>query len=445
MADAPSDAASTFDSAPGTGSPSEAALDVPSDQVKDHLAGQLDDPIPPPRITWTGLGMVVAGWLLYALLYAVLLTRAENIPFVGALLGQLLECTLLGAASLPVWWLTVRKMDGASGLTLTLTHAAIGPVFAWGTLETYLWLMNAIAGPSITQEISDQYQWVFVSHLTLYIMEFVAFHLVRSMQRLRWRERQAAEYASLARERELAALKAQINPHFLFNTFNSISATVHAAPEQAREMLADLADLFRYILDRADDDAVPLKNELKFAKSYLDLEAHRFHDRLDVRYDIDVPDDALDVRVPPIILQPLVENAIKHGISPSEDGGTISVSVSPASTKATQADNRSDEGPSATGPGRTDVPRNGTLDEDLLRIEVTDTGVGPDDSFESGPVGSNDARSGLPPNTGNASSDGVGLTNTNRRLLHAFGPLARLHAEPVSPHGFRVWFHLPQF
>lgn len=452
MADSSSDAASTFGSTSGASSRSEAGLDVPSDRMSQHLASQLDDPIPPPTITLAGVGMVVAGWLLYTLLYAVLLTRAENIPFIGALLGQLLECLLLGAASLPVWWLTIRKMDGASGLTLTLTHAAIGPIFAWGTLELYLWLMNAIAGPSITQEISDQYQWVFVSHLTLYIMEFAAFHLVRSIQRLRWRERQAAEYASLARDRELAALKAQINPHFLFNTFNSISATVHVAPEQAREMLADLADLFRYALDRADEDAVPLKDELDFAKSYLDLEAHRFHDRLDIRYDINAPDDALDVRVPPIILQPLVENAIKHGISPSEDGGTICVSVTQASAAdlasrpAKQADGPSDDEPSGNGQGRPEEPRSGTLDGDLLRVEVFDTGVGPDDSFAPGPVGSSDhAGSALPPKNGNASSDGVGLTNTNRRLLHAFGPIARLHAEPVSPHGFRVWFHLPRF
>jgi LytS/YehU family sensor histidine kinase len=215
-------------------------------------------------------------------------------------------------------------------------------------------------------------------------------------------------------------------------------------------MLADLADLFRYVLDRAAADAVPLKDELEFAKSYLDLEAHRFHDRLDVRYDIDAPEDALDVRVPPIILQPLVENAIKHGISPSEDGGTISVSVTResaarlASLPATQADGRPDDEPSANGGGQPEGPPNGPVDGDLLRVEVLDTGIGPDDSFEPGPVGSsNHAGRVLPSGNGAASSDGVGLTNTNRRLLHHFGSLARLYAEPVSPNGFRVWFHLP--
>jgi signal transduction histidine kinase len=432
MSDPHSEVSSTF--APGTSphparpSQNRAAPESgPGDaggEGDGDLASRLTDRIPPPTITAAGVGMTAAGWVLYAVLYALLLTRAEDIPFAGALLGQLLECLLLGAASLPVWWLTVRKMDAASAVATTATHAVIAPLFAWGTLEVYLGLMNAIAGPTITSEISDQYQWVFVSHLTLYIIEFAAFHLFRSMKRLRWRERQAAEYASLARERELAALKAQINPHFLFNTFNSISATVHVAPEEARQMLADLADLFRYALDSTDDDAVPLADEIEFAKSYLDLEAHRFHDRLEVRYAIDVPDDALDVRVPPMILQPLVENAIKHGISPSEDGGTVTVSVT-----------------------RSDPPSG------ALRVEVADTGVGPDADVEAGPIDAGieaetDAAGDAPAEPGaarpaRASSTGVGLSNTNRRLIHAFGLTARLHTASVSPHGFRVWFRIP--
>lgn len=349
---------------------------------------------PRPSLSLRGVGLAVLGWTLYALLYATLLTRAEAVPFVGALLGQIVECVLLGAASVPVWWLTVRQMDGAAAWRVVLVHLALGPLYAWGTVEAYLALMQAAVGPAITGQIAERYGWVLFTHGTLYVVQFTIYHLVRSAQRLRWREQQATELLARAREQELAALKAQVNPHFLFNTLNSISATVPHAPEEARTMIAGLAELLRYALDSTRTDTVTLRDELQFARAYLDLETHRFSDRLQVEYDVAVDDDVLGRSMPPMVLQPLVENAIKHGIAPSEQGGTVRLAV---------------------------TPQNGHL-----RVCVEDTGVGPDTD------------------TPLAADDGVGLANTDARLERTFGPEASLHTEALSPRGFRVWFDVPR-
>ena len=353
-------------------------------------------PPPRPRITWTGVGLAAVCWGLYALFYTFFVVRqAPNAPFAGVLVGQVFFFFFLAGASVPIWWITIRRMDDLHWGWTLMAHLLLAPLYAWGTLAVYLASLDALVGPVATSDIRSNFQWVLFSNLTVYAVQFAIYHLVRSVQRLRWREQQAAEYAALARERELAALKAQIHPHFLFNTLNSISATVPVRPEEAREMIADLAHLLRYALDSTDCDRVPLRDELDMARAYLDLEARRFSDRLSVTYAIDPSDDALGTPVPPMILQPLVENAIKHGIAPQADGGTVTLETERA---------------------------NGTL-----RVCVEDTGAGLDNTS--------------PPD--DATGSGVGLTNTARRLTHAFGPEADLHTEALDPHGFRVWFTLP--
>lgn len=353
---------------------------------------------PRPRITWTGVGLAAVCWLLYTLFYTFFVARqSPDAPLLGVFIGQVMFTILMAGASVPVWWLTVRHMDGWHWGKLLGAHAVLGPLYAWGTLAVSMALVEALFGATATTEMRANFQWILFGNLTVYGVQFAMYHLVRSLQRLQWREQQAAEYAALAHERELAALKAQVHPHFLFNTLNSISATVPLRPEQAREMIADLAHLLRYSLDSTKREQVPLRDELDMARAYLDLEARRFCDRLTVRYQIEVPDAALDTPVPPMVLQPLVENAIKHGIAPSAAGGTVTLRVTEHNAK--------------------------------LRVCVSDTGAGlpasaPADSLAS------------------AETSGVGLANTARRLAHALGPEATLQAEP-QPQGFRAWFAVP--
>jgi len=351
--------------------------------------------LPKPRITGKGVGIAAGLWLLYTVLLATIVTRAEDAPFVGALIGQLFEGLIQALASIPVWWLAVRRMDEMHWGWILAVHLFLGPLYAWGTVEAFIGMARLGAPANTVETLLGRYPWLLVTHGTMYVIQFAIYHLVRSVQRLRLKEQQATELLARAREQELAALKAQVNPHFLFNTLNSISATLKHDPEQARTMIAKLAGMMRYALDGSGRDLVPLRDEINFTRRYLDLERHRFSDRLEAQVNIQADEDALDTPVPPMVLQPLVENALRHGIAPSEEGGTVTVEV--------------------------------TTENDRLLVRVEDTGVGPGDEDP------------LP-----ASENSTGLANTNTRLQHTYGPDAALRTAENAPTGFAVRFSIPK-
>lgn len=124
---------------------------------------------------------------------------------------------------------------------------------------------------------------------------------------------------------ELRALRAQINPHFLFNTLNSIAALVHSRPNEAEHVVEELAALFRYTLKASQNPTVLLAEELRAADRYIDIEKARFRDRMTVSRQIDK--EALDAMVPSLLIQPLVENAVKHGVSQTEDNCGVLIEV----------------------------------------------------------------------------------------------------------------------
>jgi LytS/YehU family sensor histidine kinase len=126
-------------------------------------------------------------------------------------------------------------------------------------------------------------------------------------------------------EAQLKTLQAELHPHFLFNTLHAISTLIHRDPEAADRMISRLSDLLRITFDRSGEAKITLKEEIEFLQKYLDIEQTRFPDRLTVRVEIDP--DALDAEVPRMILQPLVENAIKHGIAPRTDRGHLQITA----------------------------------------------------------------------------------------------------------------------
>jgi two-component system LytT family sensor kinase len=128
---------------------------------------------------------------------------------------------------------------------------------------------------------------------------------------------------SLVKELELKTIKSHINPHFIFNALNSIRALVDENPERARTAITELSNILRSSMQAEKLETAPLERELNIVKDYLELEHIRFEDRLKVEYDID--EDTLDQQVPPMMLQTLVENAIKHGISKQVNGGLIKI------------------------------------------------------------------------------------------------------------------------
>jgi hypothetical protein len=181
---------------------------------------------------------------------------------------------------------------------------------------------------------------------------------LREVEEVRLREAQLREQAARA---ELAALQARINPHFFFNTLNTISALLSEDPERADDLLQSLAGLFRYTFKAAEAGPVPLGEELEFLREYLAIEQARLGDRLRVVWDLDP--SASVVPVPGLILQPLVENAVAHGIAPRASGGTVRVSVrrAPRSLEVEVADDgaglRDGEGWMRDGHGLDNVVR----------------------------------------------------------------------------------------
>ncbi len=373
---------------------------MPSELSPTELDGSLGDletqSPPKPRITWTGVGLAAVGWTLYALLYTFfILQQNPDAPFLLLFFGQVIYSLILALYSVPVWGLTVREMDAVHWGWVFGAHLLIAPLYSWSGLESYLAVIQWMAGSGATAEVEANYQWVLYGTLVVYAVQFALYHLVRNVQRLRQKERQATKLLAVAREQQLAALKAQVNPHFLFNTLNSISATLKDDPDQAREMIAKLAGLMRYALDSADRDRVSLREEIDFVRRYLSLERHRFSDRLEATVEVELADDALETPVPPMVLQPLVENALRHGIAPSEEGGQIVVRLS------------------ETG--------------DRIRVRVEDTGVGAE---PDAPLSDAEA--------------GTGLANTSTRLEHTYGPDAALQTASNDPSGFAVWFTIPK-
>jgi len=190
----------------------------------------------------------------------------------------------------------------------------------------------------------------------------------------------------------MQALQSQINPHFLFNTLNSIASLVRGDPDSARLMIVKLGNILRRLL-RKGDSFVPLREEFDFLDDYLDIEVARFgHDKLKVVKELE--SGSLDCLVPSMILQPLVENAVKHGFSSRVDGGSICL-------------------------------RSRTSDH-LLVIEVEDDGVGM-------PIGGASTSSGT----------GIGMLNVTERLQVVYGDAAELSVSSELNHGTLVRLVLP--
>ena len=217
---------------------------------------------------------------------------------------------------------------------------------------------------------------------------------LRFRRQLRERERNEERLRALATQAELKALKAQINPHFLFNTLNTIAQLIHTNPTQAEATIERLAEMFRYMLAGSERGLVPLKEELSFVDNYLEIERARFGERLRVTPEAlnEVSSEALDVPVPSLILQPLVENAVRHGRG--ADGG-IDLTIRVQSH------------------------------DDEVVVAIADQGPG------------------MPPRYKVGEGQGVGLRNVDERLRKTYGEGYGLEIAANEPQGTVVTIRIP--
>ena len=260
------------------------------------------------------------GWTAVVVIMAGVLRLQINAHFGWALVNQGVEYYTLALLSIVVWhaaaWLHDRHWPVWRWLT---AHIALGvaTIVVWqGTSIVFL---RFAYGPNFWQTVfADSWLFQLVTILMTYGTLIGVTLYVQSSRRERERE-------IVVREAELALLRAQYQPHFLFNSLNSILALIETDPPRAREMVVRLSDLLQWTLRRIDLDHVALDGEIDLLKAYLDIEKIRFAARLDVA--IDVSSEAGTAGVPPLLLQPLVENAIKHGIGPKPAGGRVEVAA----------------------------------------------------------------------------------------------------------------------
>jgi signal transduction histidine kinase len=262
-------------------------------------------------------------------------------------------------------WMRPLAVHAATAIAFSVIHVA-----CMMAIRVTLW-PNAGKVPTVawTSFIQRLYltnlDWTLMTYTSIIGFSYALAYYRESQER----SLRAAHLETRLVEARLRTLEAELHPHFLFNTLHAISTLVHSNPEAADRMISRLSDLLRLTFDRSGEPGVSLQEELAFLQKYLEIEQTRFQDRLTVRFDIDP--DTLDAEVPRMILQPLVENAIKHGVSPRAGHGLIHISAE---------------------------RRNGALS-----IEVADNGVGLSAGVKA------------------RLNSGVGLSNTRDRLACLYG------------------------
>jgi sensor histidine kinase YesM len=265
-----------------------------------------------------------------AAVVTALLARPGGL-FLGESIAMAIPLTIAYAfMGLSVWYLCrqfpLRRLRLVP-LALSHTVAAVVTAGLWVMLAALLagtyGLLPGFQG--LPGRFSAQAITLAAAGCLLYVVAAALNYVLLALEAAGEAERREAELEILAREAELAALKAQIRPHFLFNSLNSISALASADPPKAQEMCVRLSEFLRKSLSVGERKTISVAEELALSRAYLQVEALRFGDRLQFEEDLDERGDFC--QVPPLLLQPLVENAVRHGVASRIEGGKVRVSV----------------------------------------------------------------------------------------------------------------------
>src|SRR5438477_10687278 len=283
-----------------------------------------------PLLSRNRLGLYLLAWApLTATSIYVLVTRG-GLGWLQATALAVSVFLFYAFLCLSAWYPCRATPLGRVGfLRLLLTHlsAAVLISFVWtqaGGALSYT-ILSPEKFEAIRTQFRPQLNSIFTIGVLLYLLS-VAFHYVLiAMEDSRHAEAQAVEARVLARDAELKALKAQINPHFLFNSLNSISALTSIDPARARDMCVLLSDFLRLTLGLGEKASVRFSEELDLLQKYMAIEKVRFGTRLTMLEEIQ--EESKSCLLPPLLLQPLVENAVKHGIASLPEGGQVRVAA----------------------------------------------------------------------------------------------------------------------
>jgi two-component system LytT family sensor kinase len=345
-------------------------------------------------------------WVPLVLVYAILIGAPNAMPISDAVIGALSTVGMaagLGVAAL--WWVRTlgRRVLDAQDANRTWSP---WPAHVLGaSLYTLLWstyivydIRLALGDWSATvAQLRPWILWQLFFGVVVYATIASVTWAMQAGERTRQREARLRVAEAERARAELAVLRAQVDPHFLYNALHTATALVRRNPEAAEQALEQLATMLRYVLDpaRGARETVPLDEELRFVELYLAIERARLGERLQVVMDID--EEARDIMVPSLSLQPLVENAIRHGLAPRANGGTIVVRAE--------------------------------LQDQQVVLSVADDGLGMPSVQASG--------------TPSTARTGIGLDALRKRLAAQYGARASLQVTTAPGKGFTVRIQLP--
>lgn len=280
----------------------------------------------PILIRRSRLLLYLAVWIVFGLLLTFVFVFGGRAPVAWSVEFAVPLAVLLGLQSLSFWYVVQATPPGSTPIARMIVTWLTA-----GLVSLIVWLIAAYAWASWLLPEGELYGEETAGILPLLIfagaigisLAVLGHYLVGAFQRSRDAERRALELQVLAREAELRSLRAQLDPHFLFNSLNSVAALIGNDTAAARQMCFLMAQFFRKSLTLAREQAIPLGEEVSLAQTFLAIEKVRFGDRLQSRFDIN--DDVRDVPVPPLVLQPLVENAVHHGVAHLLEGGEVTV------------------------------------------------------------------------------------------------------------------------
>jgi sensor histidine kinase YesM len=276
------------------------------------------------------LGLYLLAWTPLTVILIYLMAVPGRLGWREAAFLVVPLCLVYEFVCLSAWYsCKAAPIERTDTKRLFLTHVVAAAIVSilWvqvGRLLAYV-LSQLQPFQEIGQRFSSQAPLLFGAGFLLYLLSVASHYVILAIEESRAAESRAMETGILARDAELKALKAQVNPHFLFNGLNSISALTSIDPGRAREMCILLADFLRMTLGLGEKTVVPLSEELELLQRYLAIEKVRFGERLKVQAHVEQP--AQQCLVPPLILQPLVENAVIHGIAGLPKGGSVRLSA----------------------------------------------------------------------------------------------------------------------
>lgn len=263
-------------------------------------------------------------WIFLALGQSLLFYYAFGSFIEISLVDSLISLVIYSGIGLSLWF-PFKYFNSGEIRTTSL----ISNLVASGALSITLWVLVTKFIMTIVLPEQNNYQayWAATfpyrigSGVFIYGLIILTYYLFESLNNLSEKNAKEAKLESLVKETELKMLRSQINPHFLFNSLNSVSSLTITDPEKARDMVVKLSEFMRYALSRKDEQPVTLQNELDNLRLYLDIEQVRFGDKLSTEEFIE--GNCLDFKIPVMLLQPLYENAVKHGVYESTESVKI--------------------------------------------------------------------------------------------------------------------------